>query len=81
MVSGLAPQTYETLGSRAQRLFALAAEESDELVTGTRNEAQAQVDAAEEAARQKRDSAREQADSLRADADVIAGDNAPRSKD
>ncbi|WP_406000372.1 cellulose-binding protein [Streptomyces sp. NBC_00829] len=69
VVSALAPQTYETLGRRAQYLFALAAEESEEVRTSARTESQALVDAAEEAARRLREAAREEADAVRAEAE------------
>ncbi|AVZ73469.1 cellulose-binding protein [Streptomyces lunaelactis] len=72
VVSALAPQTYESLGRRAQTVLALTEEESEELRTAARDEAQGLRDAAEAAARQVREEAREYADGVRADAEARA---------
>ncbi len=72
VVSALPPQTYETLGRRAQNLLALTTEESEALRAAAQDEAQSLRDAADAAARQARDEARAYADEARADAEARA---------
>ncbi|MFF5565876.1 cellulose-binding protein [Streptomyces sp. NPDC012829] len=71
-VAALEPQTYETLGGRAQQILALATAEDESLRTEVREEAQAVVDAAQASARQLHELAREQAEAVRAEADAYA---------
>ncbi|MGW4568939.1 cellulose-binding protein, partial [Streptomyces sp. NPDC004561] len=68
-VAQLAPQAYDTLGERAQRMFQLAQEEAAELRERTRRETQQQVTQAEECAEGVRWAVKEAADALRAEAD------------
>jgi hypothetical protein len=69
-VSALAPQTYETLGRRAQNVLALTIEESEALRAAAQDEAQCLRDAADAAARQAGDEARAYADEVRADTEA-----------
>jgi hypothetical protein len=71
-VSRLAPQTYETLGERAQRLFQLGVEEAAALRESARRAAQEQVAEAEACAAGVLQAARECADALRAEAEERA---------
>jgi cell division septum initiation protein DivIVA len=71
-VAALAPQTYATLGERAQTLLALAREEADEVRDRAHESAQAVQAAAAEGARRLVDAARADADAVRADADARA---------
>ncbi|MEV7421358.1 cellulose-binding protein [Streptomyces sp. NPDC091212] len=71
-VAALEPQTYESLGGRAQQILALATAEDESLRTEVREEAQAVVDAAQASARQLRELAREQGDAVRAEAEAYA---------
>jgi hypothetical protein len=71
-VSRLAPQTYEALGERAQRLFQLGVEEAAALRESARRAAEAEVAQAEACASGVLQGAREQADALRAEADERA---------
>ncbi|MEU6089196.1 cellulose-binding protein [Streptomyces sp. NPDC047085] len=68
VVAGLAPQAYETLGERAQRLFHLALEEAAEVREKARRAAREQVAQAEVEALGVRRAAEEAADALRAEA-------------
>ncbi|MEU0049265.1 cellulose-binding protein [Streptomyces sp. NPDC006309] len=71
-VAQLAPQTYETLGEPARRLFQLALETAAELRERTRRETGQEVARAEERAEGVRREAREAADAVRAQADEQA---------
>ncbi|GAA1349161.1 hypothetical protein GCM10009612_01480 [Streptomyces beijiangensis] len=71
-VAGLAPQTYATLGERAQALLALSSDEADEVRTGAQEAAQAVQTAAEQVARRLADAARADADAVRTEADARA---------
>ncbi|MEV6395768.1 cellulose-binding protein [Streptomyces sp. NPDC051907] len=72
VLAALGPQTYESLGRRAQYLWALTEEEAEAVRTGVREEAQAIHDGAQAAARQAQDGARAHADELRATAEAYA---------
>ena len=72
VVAGLPPQTYETLGERAQGIFALGVEEATAVRETAREEAQRVVDDAEAAARRVREAARADADAVRGEADERA---------
>lgn len=71
-VSRLAPQTYETLGERAQRLFQLGAEEAAALRESARRAAEERVAEAEACAAGVLQAAREHADALRAEVEERA---------
>jgi hypothetical protein len=71
-VSRLAPQTYETLGERAQRLFQLGVEEAAALRESARRAAEEQVAEAEACAAGVLQAARECADALRAEVEERA---------
>ncbi|SEE27512.1 hypothetical protein SAMN05216489_06054 [Streptomyces sp. 3213] len=71
-VARLAPQTYETLGERAQRLFRLGEEEAAAVRESARRSAREQVARAEAHAVGVLQEAREQADALRAEAEERA---------
>ncbi|WP_329121597.1 cellulose-binding protein [Streptomyces sp. NBC_01465] len=71
-VASLAPQTYATLGERAQRLMALVAEEADDVRTSAQEAAQAVQAAAEQVARRVQDAARADAEAVRTEGDVRA---------
>lgn len=71
-VARLAPQTYETLGERAQRLFRLGEEEAAALRESTRRAAEEQVAQAEARAAGVLQAAREHADALRTEAEERA---------
>ncbi|WP_336110538.1 cellulose-binding protein [Streptomyces sp. PTD9-10] len=72
VVAQLAPQTYETLGERAQHLYRLALQEEADVRDRARRAADAQVAQAEAEALGLCQEAREAADALRADADERA---------
>ncbi|MFI1410013.1 cellulose-binding protein [Streptomyces sp. NPDC020707] len=72
VVTGLVPQTYETLGDRARRLFELGEEEAAELRADAVREARRTVDEARAAAERVREAARAEADEVRAGADERA---------
>ncbi|MEU2716161.1 cellulose-binding protein [Streptomyces sp. NPDC007205] len=72
VVAQLPPQTYESLGGRARRLFQLVQEEAADLRERTRREAHRQVVQAEARAEGARRKAQEAADALRAQADEHA---------
>ncbi|WP_371653153.1 MULTISPECIES: cellulose-binding protein [unclassified Streptomyces] len=71
-VAALGPQSYESLGRRAQTLYALAVEEADAVRAGAHEEAAGVRDSADTAGRLARESAREYAETLRADAEARA---------
>ncbi|MFF7737968.1 cellulose-binding protein [Streptomyces sp. NPDC007984] len=71
-VAGLAPQTYDTLGERARRLFELGEQEATAVREGALADARQQVDAARSSAAVVRESARAYADAVRADGDERA---------
>nr|WSY54327.1 cellulose-binding protein [Streptomyces sp. NBC_00886] len=71
-VARLAPQTYETLGERAQRLFRLGEEEAAALRECARRAAQEQVAQAEARAASVLQAAQEHADALRAEVEERA---------
>ncbi len=71
-VSRLAPQTYEALGERAQRLFQLGVEEAAALRESARRAAEDEVAQAVACASGVLQGAREYADALRAEADERA---------
>ncbi|MEU0831572.1 cellulose-binding protein [Streptomyces sp. NPDC005969] len=68
VVATLAPQTYASLGDRAQEILALAYEEAQAVRSTAQEEGQALRDAADAAARRFRDSARADSDALRSSA-------------
>ncbi|WP_329020091.1 cellulose-binding protein [Streptomyces sp. NBC_00690] len=67
-VATLAPQTYEAMGERAQRLLALTEEEAQDVQGTAHAAARATADAADAEARRLRGEAREEADRLLAQA-------------
>ncbi|GHA15847.1 hypothetical protein GCM10010372_14560 [Streptomyces tauricus] len=69
VVTALAPQTYETLGDRARRLFELGEEEAAALREDALRQARRTVDEAREAAERVREAARADADEVRGEAD------------
>ncbi|MBA4865364.1 cellulose-binding protein [Streptomyces sp. PSKA54] len=71
-VTGLAPQTYETLGERAQRILALGQEEAAAVLAAARDDAERVTAAAEEAMRELDEAAHAYADAVRAEADERA---------
>ena len=71
-VARLAPQTYETLGERAQRLFRLGEEEAAALRESARRTAEEQVAQAEARAAGVLQAAREDADALRSEVEERA---------
>jgi len=71
-VSRLAPQTYEALGERAQRLFQLGVEEAAALRESARRAADEQVAQAEARAASVLQTARDDADALRAEVEERA---------
>ncbi|MFC0847892.1 cellulose-binding protein [Streptomyces noboritoensis] len=71
-VAALGPQSYESLGRRAQALHALAVEEADAVRAAAHEEAVGLRDAADAAGRVARESAREYGESVRAEADARA---------
>ncbi|MER6343418.1 cellulose-binding protein [Streptomyces sp. NPDC001595] len=71
-VAALPPQTYDSLGERARRLFQLGTEEAAAVRARARREAQEQVAQAEEYALSVRRAAQEEADALRAEAEERA---------
>ncbi|MFJ9040471.1 cellulose-binding protein [Streptomyces sp. NPDC102406] len=72
VVAHLAPQTYETLGRRAQYLLELAEEEAAAVRYAAQTEANALAEAAAVAGRAARDAARAHADEVLAEADAWA---------
>ncbi|PSM44110.1 cellulose-binding protein [Streptomyces dioscori] len=72
VVASLAPQTYETLGDRARRLFELGEEEAAELREDAVRQARRTVDEARATAERVREAARADADEMRAEADERA---------
>jgi len=71
-VAQLAPQTYETLGERARRLFQLGQEEGAAVREGARQEVRRLLDTAQEYATGVHDVAQAHADDVRAEADERA---------
>ncbi|GGW73545.1 cellulose-binding protein [Streptomyces caelestis] len=71
-VAQLVPQTYESLGERARRLFELGQEEAAAVREGARREARQLVDGACASAAGVRESGQAYADAVRADADERA---------
>ena len=71
-VAALPPQTYESLGERAQTMIALVAEEAGVLRSDARAAAEQVREEARAAARQVRDAARAAADAALADAEAYA---------
>lgn len=71
-VAGLAPQTYETLGERAQRLFELGEQEAVAVREGALREVRQRVDGARSSAAGAREAAQAHADAVRADGDERA---------
>jgi cell division septum initiation protein DivIVA len=71
-VARLSPQTYESLGERARRLFELGQEEAAAVREEARREARHLVDGACASAAGVRESAQSYADAVRADADERA---------
>ncbi|WP_406394599.1 cellulose-binding protein [Streptomyces sp. NBC_00887] len=71
-VASLAPQTYVSLGERAQQILALAEAEAEAARGGALEEAQALRDAADAAGRTLREAAREDAAAVRAAAEAGA---------
>ncbi|MEW2569742.1 cellulose-binding protein [Streptomyces sp. NPDC047070] len=69
VVTGLVPQTYETLGDRARRLFELGEEEAAELREDAVRQARRTVDEARAAADRVSEAARADADEVRGEAD------------
>ncbi len=69
---GLAPQTYEALGRRAQHLLAVVEEEAAELTAAAHDRAQEIHDAVAVEVAAVRDAAREYADTVLADAEARA---------
>ncbi|MFH8609486.1 cellulose-binding protein [Streptomyces sp. NPDC018029] len=69
VVSRLAPQTYETLGERAQQILALAEAEAAALREAAETEARRLTETAEAAAREVREAARAHAEKVGAEAD------------
>jgi cell division septum initiation protein DivIVA len=69
-VAGLAPQTYETLGEGAQRVFRFACEEAESVRERARLATRECVARARERAEEVRRVAREEADALLAEADA-----------
>ncbi|MFI6059912.1 cellulose-binding protein [Streptomyces sp. NPDC051286] len=65
VVATLAPQTYASLGDRAQEILALAYEEAQAVRSTAQEEGRALRDAADAAARMLRDNARADSDALR----------------
>ncbi|MFJ8753550.1 cellulose-binding protein [Streptomyces sp. NPDC102441] len=72
VVASLAPQTFVSLGERAQRILALAEAEAEAARGAALEEAQALRDAADAAGREVREAARERAAAVRAAADAGA---------
>ncbi|WP_328494552.1 cellulose-binding protein [Streptomyces sp. NBC_00414] len=72
VVAGLAPQTYETLGDRARRLFELGEEEAAALRQDALDEARRVVEEARAAAERVGEAARADADEVRGEADERA---------
>ncbi|MER5442051.1 cellulose-binding protein [Streptomyces sp. NPDC002790] len=71
-VANLAPQTYESLGKRAQYLLELAEEEDTAVRGAALADAQAEADAARAAADEARDDAQAHSDEVRGKADEYA---------
>ncbi|MFC8668984.1 cellulose-binding protein [Streptomyces sp. NPDC057199] len=69
VVAGLAPQTYETLGDRARRLFELGEEEAAAVSEGARLEARLVVEEAETTGGQLRAASGAYADAVRGEAE------------
>ncbi|MFS8200657.1 cellulose-binding protein [Streptomyces sp. CWNU-52B] len=72
VVTGLAPQTYETLGGRARLLFELGEEEAEAVREGARQQALGVVEEARAAAERVSEAARADADGVRGEADERA---------
>ncbi|MEV3859694.1 cellulose-binding protein [Streptomyces sp. NPDC050095] len=72
VVAQLAPQTYDTLGKRAQYLLELTEEEARAVRHTAQTEAQALTEAARAAGREVRESARAYADEVRGEAEERA---------
>jgi cell division septum initiation protein DivIVA len=71
-VAGLAPQTYDSLGERAQRIFQLGVEEAAAVRERARSETREQLARAEAHALRVRQEAQEEAEALRAEAEERA---------
>ncbi|MEV0317250.1 cellulose-binding protein [Streptomyces sp. NPDC050658] len=71
-VAGLAPQTYEELGARAQQILAVSEAEAAELRAGAETEARRVGDESDAAAQEVAATARAYADDLRAEAEERA---------
>lgn len=71
-VAGLAPQTYETLGERARRIFQLGQEEAEALRESARRAVEALMEEARAYATGVREAAQAHADAVRAEADECA---------
>ncbi|MFJ4832235.1 cellulose-binding protein [Streptomyces sp. NPDC088747] len=72
VVAGLAPQTYESLGEGAGRLFALGVEEAAAVRDNARRDARRMVEEAEAAGGRLREAAAEYADEVRGEAEERA---------
>ncbi|MFI8005618.1 cellulose-binding protein [Streptomyces sp. NPDC086010] len=81
VVASLAPQTYVSLGERAQRILALAEAEAESERGAALEEAQALRDAADEAGRAAREAARERSGEVRAAADAAAEEELAAARD
>lgn len=73
-VAALAPQTYESLGEGARRLFASVCEEAEAVRESGRREAERLASEAEAEARRLAEAAREYADGVLAKAEERAGE-------
>jgi cell division septum initiation protein DivIVA len=71
-IAQLPPQTYESLGGRAQTILALAVESADELRTGAEDDAAALTGEAEARALAVRDAVRAESEQLRTEAEEAA---------
>ncbi|MFE3252619.1 cellulose-binding protein, partial [Streptomyces sp. NPDC059209] len=67
-VESLPPQTYDSLGERAQKILALAAEEADAARAAAREDAQALSEETDDRGRRTREAARADAEAVTADA-------------
>ncbi|MGV9241997.1 DivIVA domain-containing protein, partial [Streptomyces nigra] len=73
-VARLAPQTYETLGERARRIFELVEQEAAAVRGEARKEARRLMDEAQEWADGVREAARTHADAVTTEAEGFAGE-------
>ncbi|MFB8118841.1 cellulose-binding protein [Streptomyces sp. NPDC055962] len=81
VVASLAPQTYQSLGERAQQILALAEAEAEAAGSAAQDEAQALRDAADAAGREAREAAREAAGAVRDAADARAEEILAEARD